>query len=683
MDKFNDLGLFWNIDKDNKRPKAQVLLPRADIPSSDWKPPRDFPNLSGAKLIGLDTETYDPNLKTNGPGWARDDGHIVGISLSTGEQNWYFPIRHTIQPELNMDINQVYKFLSDVLGTNCDKTGANLSYDVGWLDYEGVIVQGRLLDIQYAEALLFDTAKSFSLDTLSKKYIGVGKTSNAMYEWSAKSYGGEPNSRSQGGNIYRCPTTLVGPYAEDDAGYPIKIMKQQQKMLVDSGLWDLFMLECKLTRVLLGMRKRGVPISEDGAHKANVFLTSKINEHRSALKDILGFEINPESPEDLVKAHKSLNIKYATTSKGNPSFSEKALLSNPSIITPHILKARKHKKARDTFVTNAILNKQYKGKIYPTLHPLRTDDNGAVSGRFASSMPNIQQFPSRNVDTAPLVRGIFVPEDGHTGWIKLDYSQIEYRIFAHVSNDENLIQSYQDPTTDYHTIVGEMLNGLLPRKLIKTLNFGSLFGMGYDAILDYLKLSLTSLQAEDILMSLVQDPQFSNSTELFSVLARAVIEKYASQFPAAGESLQRYSQQIMRTGEIRTLLNRRNTFELWEPAGYGSGTPLPLKQARSAYGEIVRAGSHRGLNRVTQGGSADMIKKGMVDAYEEGLFDEDRLGFPHITVHDELDFSFKEDYREDFRTLRNVMQNAIKLKVPVIMDAELGTNWGNVEEMEL
>ena len=169
------------------------------------------------------------------------------------------------------------------------------------------------------------------------------------------------------------------------------------------------------------------------------------------------------------------------------------------------------------------------------------------------------------------------------------------------------------------------------------------------------------------------------------ILAVHFINLYAEKFPAAKRVMGECSEIASTTGEIRTILNRRSTFELWEPAGRSrDGYALPLDQALEKYGSnIRRSKTYRALNRRLQGSAADLLKKGMLDAYKAGLFAPDRLGFPHVTVHDELDFSYHPDQRQDFIELKKVIERAIPLKVPVVMDIELGTNWGNVKEIDL
>ena len=639
MSRYDSVGMFWEDTK------GSGILPTYN---TDWTPP-SFPNLSGVKVLGLDTETYDPAMKDAGPGWARGDGNIVGVSISTGDASWYFPIKHTVQKELNMDPVQVKNFLNDVLGTHIPKVGANLQYDIGWLEHEGIYVSGDLYDIQFAEALIDDTAKSYSLDSLANKYIGESKVTKDLYNWSHKAYGGGKDQRA---NIYRCPPSLVGPYAEADAHLPIQILKLQWKKLQELGLVNLFKMECDLIRVLIGMRFRGMNIDHDRAEIAEKAINDKISELRSELKRHAGFEVSVNSNSDLVRMFDKHGQPYPRTEKGNPSFVKDWLNTNEYVGAQLVSGIRKYEKAIGTFIRGAILDKQIDGKVFPSFHPLRGEWGGAVSGRFSSSKPNAQQIPSRDDELAPLIRGIFVPDEG-CQWCKIDYSQIEYRFFAHFSQAEWLIEAYMDPTADFHDVVREMIGFTGHRTPVKSINFGLLYGMGKDKLIQTLSTMGLNISGEEFL------------------------KIYHDKFPEARKLLHECSDTAQRTGEIRTILNRRNTFNLFEPAHEWS-TPLPYYQAIKRYGvNIKRSMTHKALNRKLQGSAADLMKKAMVLAHKEGIFD--RIGYPHVTVHDELDLSYHPDMKEDFDLLKEIMESAIPLNVPVLADPEYGPDWGHVK----
>ena len=217
-----------------------------------------------------------------------------------------------------------------------------------------------------------------------------------------------------------------------------------------------------------------------------------------------------------------------------------------------------------------------------------------------------------------------------------------------------MIEAYKDPKTDFHEIVRGMLGFTGHRTPVKTVNFGMLYGMGKDKLTRTLTDMGLDIDAMDFL------------------------ELYHSKFPEARQMLDKYSNIASRNGEVRTILNRRNTFNYFEPRdAWGDIPALPYKKAIKEYGpNIVRAGTHKALNRVLQGSAADLMKKGMVEIYKAGIFD--KIGYPFITVHDELDQAYHEDYRQLFDEQIEIMQNCIKLKVPILADMKVGSNWGEV-----
>lgn len=677
--RFDLLGFFWEDEAREGRSGVKRERPMPSIPDTGWTPPKDFPNLSAAKIIAIDTETYDPELTTHGPGWARNSGEIVGVSIAVDRHNsWYFPVGHTVQAEMNMDRVQVMRFLKHVLETDVPKVGANLQYDVGWLQEEGIEVGGKLYDIQYAEALIDDTARSYALEVIAQKYLGEGKVSDQMYKWIDLAYGGP--AKKYRANIYRTPPCLVGPYAEADAWEPLEIFKKQWHILNELGLMPLFEVECGLIRPLIGMRRRGMPVDRHGTYRAKEELEKKEFEAQEALDAAAGFHVGVHTNDDLQMLFDKMNVRYPRTAKGNPSFKADWLEANNSKPAKLVNRVRKLNKARITFIENGILDKHVDGKVHPSFHPLRGERGGAVSGRFSSSDPNAQQIPSRDKELAPLIRGLYIPEDGYTDWLKMDLSQIEYRMFAHYSQDDALIAEYSQPGTDYHAIVSGFLGDKMPRPIVKNFNFMSLYGGGRKKTIKMIGDNLHKDDIEELCLGMGLNTDGNMATTLGSHF----VDLYAEQFPAAKTTMDRVSREAQSTGEVRTILNRRNTFELWEPIGRQGVMPLPYREAVQAYGtSLQRAATYKALNRKLQGSAADLMKKGMLDAYNAGLFNSDRLGFPHVTVHDEFDFSYHPDLRKDFIEMKQCIEQAIPLKVPVIMDTELGTDWGHVKDFDL
>lgn len=666
-------GLFWDDNTEQKRTRLRFL---ADIPNTGWVAPREFPRLTYAPWISFDTETKDPGLIERGPGWGRGEGHIVGVSVSVPGHDWYFPLRHEVAPEQNLDPANVFAWLRDTLGNPLQpKLAANALYDIGWLSEENVLVKGKVYDVQFAQALLNERG-DVNLDHLGEVWLGTGKETSALYQWAADSYGGKADA-SQRANIYRCPPCLVGPYAEQDSALPGRVLPLQWAQLASEGLVDLFELETDLIPLLVAMRRVGVNVDINRAEYIRDALVIHVKELEKNLNEMVGLDVNVDSNESLQRAFNKLSIPIpmGPVTKDNPepkpSFTKDTLPGVEHPVADLILTIRKRDKLRSTFIESAILEKHNKGVLHCQFHPLRGDESGTRSGRFSGSNPNLQQVPSRDEEIAPLVRSCFIPSPGHVRWRRYDYEQIEYRWLAHYARGKGsteLRAKYNtDPNTDFHVLAQELVaryTGLtIPRKPIKNFNFGMTFGMGQDKMVRTTTTELRKLGGTFRL----------NGEELFNA--------YHEALPFSRETLQHYSALALNLGYITTVLNRRSRFDLWEPdvrnkRGEERKTALPYDLAFKYYGyKIKRAYGHKALNRVLQGSAADLIKKAMVTCWKSGVFDV--VGVPRLTVHDELDFSDAGGNDEAWTYVRHVLENAIPMLIPCRAALEFGSTWGD------
>lgn len=662
------IGLFWE-DIPVKGKKAARMMP--DIPDTGWKAPATFPDLTSAELISVDVETYDPHLITMGPGWARGIGHIVGVSVGAWNKSangrWYFPIRHEIEPEDNLCPDAVFRWLRHTLAGPQPKIGANLMYDVGWLQEENITVNGELLDMQFAEALLTERA-DLDLETMAQKYLGEGKESNLLYQWCSSFYGG-PMTGKQRANIYRAPPRLVGPYAESDADLPLRLWPILAPLLSAEGLLNLFYMECRLIRLLLEMRSVGVTVDIEKAEELNAKLRKRIVKEQEQLDKVAGTHVEIASADSLAKAFDAHGLKYGRTEKGAPSFTKAFLAKVKHPITKHVNEIRRLEKLSGTFLESYIINSHINGKLYCQFHPLRSDDGGTRSGRFSSSTPNLQNIPSRDEELAPLIRGLFIPDYGHLQWRKYDYSQIEYRFLIHFGVGPGIEEARRlfihDPSTDYHDMALDLVapeagwDVSTPdkrkerRRPIKNINFGLIFGMGI--------------------------PKLSRSLGLNVQQGRELFKAYHKAVPFAKATMDDCSDFAENHGYITTVLGRRSRFDLWVPAKYSPEvvTPLPYEEAIMEYGSVRRAYVHKALNRRLQGSAADLIKMAMLQCYEDGVFDD--IGVPRLQVHDELNFSDPGGKDKGFAEMQHIMENALELNIPVLADGEIGPDWGHVK----
>ena len=665
---------FFNIKADGARRRLK-FNPRPALPDDLWVRDNHFPDLSGAKAISIDVETKDPGIADFGAGWGRGIGHIIGVAVGTddGYQN-YYPMRHEDGATDNYQPSNVIAYLNDQLGDESQKkVGHNLNYDLGWLAHEGVNVKGPLWDSRVAEKLL-DFFQDADLESSAERRGLVGKDSKDLYQWCWEAFGqsAKPSSdvafrQNAMSNLYRCPPSLVGAYAQSDVRLPIELARKQSKLLKRAGLWEVFDLECRLIPVLVAMRMQGVSVDIDAAEQAHDAINKQIRQMQRKIDRIVGRKgVNTKSPREMEEVFEALHIEPERTPTGQVSLAAKTLEAMNHPIAKLVIDIEELKKYNSTFIESYILESNINGKIYGTFDPF-----GAKTGRFSSKQPNLQNIPSRN-ELAALVRRIFVPDEGHECWRKYDYASIENRIFAHYAvgkAGKKLRQQYIDnPFTDYHDWCLDLMAPVAgwdistpkrykaKRKPIKNINFGIVYGMGIDKLAADLKIPRD--EAADLM------------------------EKYHDALPHVKDTMDFLSEQADTIGYSETILGRKVKFDMWEPVEWSENPlpPLPRSQALARYGFGIRKhGLYKATNYTIQGTAADLMKMAMVRCWEDGIFDE--VGVPRLTVHDELDFSDEGGHDEAFIEMARVMETAVPLSVPVIVDGERGPNWSDLEDI--
>jgi DNA polymerase I-like protein with 3'-5' exonuclease and polymerase domains len=283
---------------------------------------------------------------------------------------------------------------------------------------------------------------------------------------------------------------------------------------------------------------------------------------------------------------------------------------------------------------------------------MRSDDGGTVTGRLSMANPNLQQVPARHEIIGPMVRSLFLPEDGEL-WGSNDFSSQEPRLLVHYASlldlpgADVMVDAYQsDPNTDFHQMVADMAE--IKRKAAKTIGLGLMYGMGKNKLAGQLDLSVD--EAGELI------ERFHKKVPFLKGTVNAVMKRI--DHPAAG-------------GSIRTLLGRKCRFPLWEPMEWGVNKALPREQAIIEYGQrIKRAGTYKGLNRLIQGSAADQTKAAMVALAKAGMR-------PILQVHDEVALSVKS--REEAQEGARIMAAAVPLQVPSRCDVEVGPSWGEAK----
>lgn len=595
-----------------------------------------------APVLGVDTETKDPKLIDLGPGVYRKDGFIVGASFSDGEKSIYLDVAHPDTDPREAEYHwQLIKQLCDLPN---EKVGANILYDMDWLNSYGVRLNGKVHDIQFAEPLLDEYKHSYKLAELAKTY-GLQEKANYILEnyCDAHNLKGNPHS-----HIWEMPKEIVRRYAEIDAYLPVQILKQQLLALEQQGLMEVYNIEIGLLPLLLQMRVQGVRIDKPLFKKTARAVADKLFDLQGELYEWAGKEFNIGSSAQLAKLFDAHGIRYPyreptelMRSKGlagNPQI-DKAFLKELSTINPiahKILQYRHYDTVINMFLL-PYMDFMVEDRIHGQFHPLRSDEYGAVSGRFSASKPNLQQVSAQQDDDfsdgdpvlqGQIIRRLFIPEEG-CQWAKLDYSQVEYRIAAHYAigpGSDELREKYcTDPHTDYHKRIEELTG--FDRRTSKRLNFGASYGMGYKTAAK--NFGWTYEEAEMFLEG------YHRAAPYLKLTRNAVISK------------------AERKGFIFTLLGRRARMH-------------PSRKSHSMY------------NRLIQGTAADIMKKAMVDSYNKGLF---KVLMPHITVHDEIDVSVPDskEAQEALAELKYTMENCVKLRVPLIADCHVAHNWAEAD----
>jgi len=607
-------------------------------PQTEWLPPEEFKDLSSYDEIAIDLETKDSNLKTMGSGSVTGQAKIVGIALAVDGWSGYYPIDH--EGGGNMDRKKVLDYFRTILNYPSTKIFHNAMYDVCFIKALGLKINGRVVDTMIAGSLVNENRFRYDLGSMGRDYLGKGKNEAVLLE-TAKEWGLDPKSE-----MYKLPAMYVGEYAERDAEMTLELWQEMKKQILIEEVTSIFDLETELFPCLVDMRFLGVRVDVEAAHQLKDKLLKEEKECLQKVKRETGVDTQIWAARSIEQVFQKLNLPYDRTKKtDSPSFTKNFLQNHEHPIVQHIARAREINKAHTTFI-DTILKHEHKGRIHAEINQLRSDQGGTVTGRFSYSNPNLQQIPARNKELGPLIRSLFIPEQD-CKWGCFDYSQQEPRLVVHYAALDGLygvdevIDAYKEGEADFHQIVAEMAD--IPRSQAKTINLGLFYGMGKNKLMA--ELGINEDKAKDLFK------QYHNRVPFVKTLMDSVMRK-------ASEN-----------GRVRTWLGRRCRFDLWEPNQYGIHKALPHEAALAEHGPgIRRAYTYKALNRLIQGSAADMTKKAMVELHKEGII-------PHIQVHDELDISVKDNADK----IKEIMESAVELEVPVKVDFEEGVNWGTIK----
>jgi len=608
---------------------------------SDWVAPDIFPNLSTASEIAIDLETCDPNMESMGPGWPRNDGYVVGYALAVDGWSGYFPVAHAGGG--NLDKNRVERWIRDVMALPCDKVMHNAAYDCGWLRAAGFTVNGTVYDTMLAAPLLDENRFSFSLNSLGFDYLKEVKSEQGLKQ-AAGEFGVHPKKE-----LWELPAMYVGAYAEQDATLTLKLWQHFKTLLRKEEVESIFQLETEVFPVLMDITAKGIRFDVNKAEQLIDQLKKREKALLKQMKEQVGQPVDIWAAASIASAFDRLGVPYAKTEKGAPSFTKGFLDTAMHPLAKIIVEARETNKTHSTFLQPYLSFCAKTGRIHPHINQLRSDDGGTVTGRLSMANPNLQQVPARHEIIGPMVRGLFLPEEGQL-WASNDFSSQEPRLLVHYSSllelpgSHEMVQAYREnPNTDFHQMVADMAG--IGRKQAKTIGLGLMYGMGKAKLAAQLDLELD--EADQLIQTFYTKVPFLKGT------VNAVMRRI--EHPASG-------------GAIRTLLGRKCRFPLWEPMEWGLNKALPYEEAAAKYGpRIKRAMTYKGLNRLIQGSAADQTKKAMLALHQAGF----RL---LLQVHDEVVISV--DKKEDAVEASKIMAEAVQLEVPSRCDVEVGANWG-------
>ncbi len=613
------------------------------VPQTEWICPTEYPDLTHYNEIAVDLETKDPKLMTHGPGWAMGNGHIIGVCVAVNDGQWYFPIRHENGP--NLDPKRTLAWLKELVSyEKKDYIFHNAQYDVGWMLAEGIDVKGNIQDTMVAAPLLDENRWSYALMSLLKTYLSSRKDERLLKE-AASAFGVNPKSE-----MYKLPATFVGVYGEQDARGTFDLWQLFKKELIKEDVQAIYNLEIKVIPILIRMRKQGVRVDIDKASIIKKDLERKEKVLLDKITKDYGVAVEIWAADSISKAFDKAGLSYPRTTKTDaPSFQKEFLSGHDHELPRLIVKARGLNKAHTTFI-DSYLDHNHLGRIHPEFHPLRSDAGGTITGRFSCSNPNLQQVPARDEIIGPLIRSLFIPEEG-TMWGCYDYSSQEPRILVHyayllgLTGAEDFVKQYKkDVSTDFHQMAADIMER--PRKMVKDINLGLFYGMGKKSLASNLGLEL------------------NEAYDLF--------DEYHRRVPFVKELSDYTMNRANERGVIRTVLGRKGRFDLWEPKKYGIHKPLPYSDAYAEHGALIkRAFTYRALNKLIQGSAADQTKAAMVALDKEGIT-------PMLQVHDELDISTHDE--KQGQMIKEIMETCVDLEVPSLVDAEFGLNWGEAKQ---
>ena len=567
--------------------------------------------------VSIDTETTSTDAIS---------AELVGLSFSVEEKKAFY-VAIPANYEEALKIVQIFKPLYE--SDKIMKIGQNIKYDYEVLTRYGVTLQGKMFDTMIAHYLI-QPELHHNMDYMAETLLG--------YQTIHIEELLGPKGKKQK-NMRDLSPTDIYEYAAEDADITLRLKNVLEPRLKELGVEELFWnIEMPLVRVLADMELNGVCLDTEALQDTSKIFTERMKQYEQEIYKEAGEEFNISSPKqvgDILFGKLQIMDKPKKTKTGQYVTSEEVLqsLESKSPIVRNILNFRGMKKLLSTYID--ALPKL----INPRTGHIHTSFNQALTatGRLSSSDPNLQNIPVRT-DDGKEIRKCFIPEEGCL-FFSADYSQIELRIMAHLSEDENMMEAFREghdihratAAKIWHVDIDKVTDA--QRKKAKQANFGIIYG-----ITTY---------------GLAQRMDIPNGE------AKELIEGYFRTFPKVQAYMEHAKEVARAKGYAETLFHRRRY----------------LADINSRNATVRGFAERNAINAPIQGTEADIIKVAMVRIWER--FKKEGIRSKMILqVHDELNFSvFPEEREQVERIVIEEMQNAYPLNVPLIADAGWGKNW--------
>lgn len=552
---------------------------------------------------------------------------LAGISFSVKRgEAWYVPFPQD-QEKLE---NRLELFRGLFENENTEKIGQNLKYDITVLNTYEIGVNGSLFDTMIAHYLL-EPDMRHNMDYLADVYLNYKTVS--IETLIGKKGKGQKDIRS-------ADSQKVAEYACEDADITLQLKRVFKSILKENRLMELFeQIEVPLIPVLASMEKEGVKLDIDVLKEISGELDKELKSIEQKIFDLAGEKFNIASTQQLgVVLYEKLKItdKPKLTKTKQYSTSEDVLqkLQNKHEIVEHILEYRSVSKLKSTYV-DALPN-----LINPNTGRLHTTFNQTVAatGRLSSNNPNLQNIPIRT-ERGREIRKAFIARNDEYNLVAADYSQIELRLIAELSEDESMIRAFREGQ-DIHTATAAKVYKVDPsqvdkemRRKSKTINFGIIYGISPFGLSERLNIKRGE--------------------------AKEIIDTYFEQYPAIKKYMDEQIEFARKHGYVETLRGRRRY----------------LRDINSRNNVVRGFAERNAINAPIQGSSADMIKIAMINIHQY-LKKNNKKTKMTLQVHDELIFDlYKEEFDEIKTTVVDYMKNALPLSIPVVVDINKGMNW--------